>query len=73
MSFLMIECPEPYFNYLSIVSSFYNAATRGGGGGEGGGGGGVTQQSFYTGRFPSELCTLALLYTIFDRKGDPFI
>ena len=43
--------------------------------GEGGAGGGVGGYStkFYTGRLRPEIQPLTLLYTIFERKGTPFV
>ena len=43
--------------------------------GLGGGGGGVGWHStkFYTRRLRPEVQTITLLYTIFDRKGTPFV
>ena len=45
---------------------------RGGVGWRGGGGGGYPTE-FYSGRLLSDLQTLTLWNTIFDRKGSPFI
>ena len=39
----------------------------------GGGGGGGYSTKFCTGRLRTEFQTLTLLYTIFDRKGTPFV
>ena len=41
---------------------------------EGGGGGGSGQSiKFYKGRLRPKVQTFTLLYTIFDRKGTPFV
>ena len=49
-----------------------NDVSTGGGGGAGGGVGGYSTK-FYTGRLRPEIQPLTLLYTIFERKGTPFV
>ena len=43
------------------------------GGGKGGGGGRQDSTNFYTWRLRSEVRPLTLLYTIFYKKGTPFV
>ena len=56
--------------HLKNDSTENDVSTRGGGGGRGVGG---YSTKFYTGRLRPEIQPLTLLYTIFERKGTPFV
>ena len=65
-----ITVTTPLSNALeSVVRTTGEPQVQARGGGGGGSGAGVHSSKFYTGRLRPEIQTLALSYTIFDRKG----
>ena len=74
-----VTCCVQWANVKVNICHLKNDSTENdvstGGGGGGGGGLGVTGYStkVYTGRLRPEIQPLTLLYTIFERKGTPFV
>ena len=57
---------------IILGRNYLTRGPRGGGGGGGEGAGGYSTK-FYTRKCSPEVQPLTLLYTIFDRKGTPFV
>ena len=62
-----------YSRLTKVYRSLTGVLNRPGGGGGGGEGGGGYLKKFYTGRLRPEVQPLTLLYTIFFKKGTPFV